>query len=160
VSTSESGASDLFAIDPLGAAGLRRPSFVSGDPAGDRLRVRYFRRRSDDALVVEAWFGPGAEGPPGHAHGGSIAAVLDEAMGVAVWLAGHKAVAAELVTSFRRLVPLDTTAGVETTIARVAGRKVTVRARLHDATGETFADAEGLFVLLGPETMATLERMR
>jgi hypothetical protein len=56
--------------------------FVSGDRTGARFRMRYFR---DDAghLVARVWFGPETEGPPDHAHGGSIAAVLDEVLGLA-----------------------------------------------------------------------------
>ena len=37
-------------IEPLGSVGTGR-SFVSGEPDGDRLRVRYFRRGRDGALV-------------------------------------------------------------------------------------------------------------
>ena len=66
---------------PLALEGGQR-SFVSGKPQSGLLRVHYFERQGDDAIVGRAWFGPGAAGPPGHAHGGSIAAVLDEAMGV------------------------------------------------------------------------------
>lgn len=84
------------------------PSFVSGDPFGNRIRVRYFKRERDGALVGKVWFGPGAEGPPGHAHGGSMAAVLDEALGAAAWMSGHPVVAAKLVTVFRRMLPLGT----------------------------------------------------
>lgn len=152
-----SGSGDLAPFDPFTAAGLRR-SFVSGDQEGERLRVHYFRK-SDGGLVAEVWFGPGTEGPPGHAHGGSIAAVLDEAMGIAAWLAGHKAVAAQLITNFKQMIPLGTTARVETVISGIAGRKVTVSARLRDAAGQTLAEAEGLFVTLAPEVVATLKRM-
>lgn len=151
------GSDDLVPLDPISAAGLRR-SFVSGDPDGQRLRVHYFRG-SDGRLAADVWFGPGTEGPPGHAHGGSIAAVLDEAMGIAVWLAGHKAVAAQLLTNFKKMIPLDTTAHVEAAIGAIAGRKVTVRALLRDAAGETLAESDGLFVMLAPDAVATLERM-
>lgn len=58
-------------------------TFVSGDPGGNRLRVRYFRRDNDGALLAKVWFGPGTQGPPGHAHGGSMASILDEAMAAA-----------------------------------------------------------------------------
>ncbi|MBW2476490.1 MAG: PaaI family thioesterase, partial [Deltaproteobacteria bacterium] len=65
--------------------------FVSGDQTGNRFRVRYFRDQ-DQALVARVWFGPVTEGPPGHAHGGSIAAVLDEVLGLAAFAAGHRIV--------------------------------------------------------------------
>lgn len=128
-----------------------RGSFVSGEPEGDRLRVRYFRRESDARLMGRAWFGPGAQGPPGHAHGGSIAAVLDEAMGAAAWLEGHLVVAVQLNTSFRTMLPLGTDASMEAWVEGVDGRKVRAHARLLAADGSTFAEADGLFLEIDPE---------
>jgi acyl-coenzyme A thioesterase PaaI-like protein len=123
-------------------------SFVSGDPDGHRLRVAYFRRQADGVLFARAWFGRGAEGPPGFAHGGSVAAVLDEAMGAAAWAAGHPSIAARIVVDFKTMVPLGIDASVEMTVEKVEGRKVTTRARLLDADGRVLAQSEGLFVRL------------
>lgn len=123
-------------------------SFVSGDPAGHRLRVVYFQRQSDGVLFGRAWFGRGAEGPPGYAHGGSVAAVLDEAMGAAAWVAGHPSIAARIEVDFQAMVPLGIDAAVEMTVERVEGRKITTRARLRDADGRVLAQSEGLFVRL------------
>jgi len=136
-------------IDPLRLEGGPR-SFVSGEPEGGRLRVRYFRRERDGRLVGRAWFGPGAQGPPGHAHGGSMAAVLDEAMGAAAWMAGHLVVAVRLDTSFQRMLPLETDALLEAWVERIEGRKVWTLGRLLDEDGEPFAEAEALFVKLDP----------
>jgi acyl-coenzyme A thioesterase PaaI-like protein len=129
-------------------------SFLTGDE-GQRLRVRYFLR-ADGRLVGRAWFGPATQGPPGFAHGGSMAAVLDEAMGAAAWLAGHTAVAAHLATNFRRMLPLGTDAYLEAWIDRVDGRKVWTRGRLLDEHEVPFADAEALFVVLQPEQLKPL----
>ena len=52
-------------------------SFVQGDP--ERIDIAYYRRVDDGAVVARVRLGPGAEGPPGHAHGGSIMAILDDA---------------------------------------------------------------------------------
>jgi acyl-coenzyme A thioesterase PaaI-like protein len=128
-----------------------RASFVSGEPDGDRLRVRYFRREADGRLVGRAWFGPGAQGPPGHAHGGSIAAVLDEAMGAAAWQEGHLVVAVQLNISFRTMLPLGTDTYMEAWVEGVDGRKVRTRGWLRDADGEAFAEAEGLFLEIDGE---------
>lgn len=128
-----------------------RGSFVSGEPEGDRLRVRYFVRAGDGRLVGRAWFGPGAQGPPGHAHGGSIAAVLDEAMGAAAWLAGHLVVAVRLDTSFRKMLPLGTDALLEAWVEGVDGRKIRAHGRLLGADGEIFSEADGLFVEIDGE---------
>ena len=126
-------------------------SFVYGD-TGDRLRVRYFHRGT--ALRASVWFGPGAEGPPGHAHGGAVAAVLDEALGIAAWAAGHPVVAARLVTDFRRMLPLGTVCTVETTVVSVEGRKVRVTGRLAGADGTVYAEAESLLIDLAADGTA------
>ena len=148
-------------IDPFrleGGAG----TFVTGDgrageaAAGARLRVRYFLRADSGRLVGKAWFGRGAQGPPGHAHGGAIAAVLDEAMGAAAWVAGHIAVAARLDTSFQRMLPLGTDATVEAWVDREQGRKIWTSGRLLDGAGEAFAVATGLFIELPPERFGPL----
>src|SRR5204863_9937733 len=128
-----------------------RGSFVSGDPGGERLRVAYFRRQGDGRLVGRAWFGPGAAGPPGHAHGGSIAAVLDEAMGAAAWMAGHIAVAGHLATDFRAMLPLGTDATFEAWVERREGRKVWTAGTLGGAGGTLYAQASALFIRLDPE---------
>ncbi len=124
--------------------GKGRP-YVSGEPKGDRLRVRYFRRESDGALVAKVWFGPGTEGPPGHAHGGSIAAVLDETMGGATWMAGHTTLSRCIEVHYRRMVPLGTEAWIEARVLSHDERTVRARAELTDADGGVYADGEGLF---------------
>jgi len=147
--------SDWEPFEPLALEGGQR-SFVSGKPQSGLLRVQYFRRRDDGAVVGRAWFGPGAAGPPGHAHGGSIAAVLDEAMGAAAWLAGYHSVAAHLEVDFEKMIPLGTDTKLEAWVEKVHGRKVTTRGRLLDDTGEPFADAVGLFVVLDPKRFGAL----
>jgi acyl-coenzyme A thioesterase PaaI-like protein len=126
-------------------------SFVSGDPSGDRLRVAYFRREADGLLLVRTWFGRGAEGPPGYAHGGSVAAVLDEAMGAAAWVAGHPSIAARIGIDFRHLVPLGIDALIEAWVDGAEGRKISTRARLLDEDGRVLAESDGLFVKLTEE---------
>lgn len=118
--------------------------------------MSHLSRRADGALVAKVLFGPGASGPPGHAHGGSIAAVLDEIMGMGAWLAGHRVMAATLKIRFVRSVPLDFEAVAEARLTSVRGRKVQMRGRLIHPDNETvFAEAEGLFVKLGREQLET-----
>jgi len=103
--------------------------FVSGDPAGNRFRIRYYRD-GDQHLHARLWFGPETEGPPGHAHGGSMAAVLDEALGLAAWAAGYPIVVGNLNVSFRNLLPLQTVVTVESKVVSVEGRKIMVHGRI------------------------------
>jgi acyl-coenzyme A thioesterase PaaI-like protein len=131
-------------------------SFVSGDPAGERIRVALFRRPADDALVGRAWFGPHAEGPPGHAHGGAMAALLDESMGLACWVAGHRVLAKELTVAFRRPLPLQTVVTIECHITNAVDRTVSTTGRLLLPGGAACAEATGTFAVLPPEKLARL----
>ena len=122
-------------------------SFVNDSIPNDRLRVAYYRDANEPGIAAKAWFGPGAEGPPGYAHGGSIAAVLDEALGAAAWLDGHHAVVARLAIDLREMVPIGIDATVRSFVERVDGRKVYCRARLTD--GKTLlAEGEALCITL------------
>ena len=120
--------------------------FVSGDPDGNRFRVRYYR---DPELQLKAriWFGPETEGPPGNAHGGSMAAVLDEVLGLAAWTAGYSVVVGNLNVSFRNLLPLQQVVTVESRIISAEGRKVRVQGRI--CSGETvYAEGECLCITI------------
>ncbi|QED30094.1 PaaI family thioesterase [Microvenator marinus] len=122
-------------------------SFLSG-PHHDKgiMNVRWFLG-PNDTLKGRAWFGPGAQGPPGHAHGGSIAAVLDEALGSACWAAGHPVLAAELTTRFKQKVKLGQAYDVEAEVTRVEGRKIFVEGRILNGD-EVLAEATGLFIVM------------
>ena len=126
-------------------------SFVRADASTERLFIRYWRRSTDGALVGKVWFGPLCQGPPEHAHGGSMAAVLDDAMGISAWIAGHAVVAAGIDVRFRNMLPLGTVAALEASVASLQGRKVQTRGKLVGPDGVPFATAEGLFVALGTE---------
>lgn len=124
--------------------------FVSGDQTGNRFKVNYFRDH-DQNLVARVWFGPVTEGPPEHAHGGSIAAVLDEVLGLAAWADGHAIVVGNLNISFRNLLPIKTVVQVNTQIISVQGRKVMVHGEICSLDGTTYATAEALCIKLTAE---------
>lgn len=155
-------------LTPLDGLSLLQNSFVSGGQQPDRIQCRYFSRDSDAAIVAKVRFGPGCEGPPGHAHGGSLAAVLDEAMGLSAWLAGYRVVAARLTTDFKKVLKLGTDATTEAWVETTDGRKVTVRGRISSPDGTVHAEAVGLYVELGSskfgamwdEAAAGVERRR
>ena len=146
---------NLLPVVPFPGAGERR-TFVSGEPDGGRLRVSYFRRGQDGPLVARVFFGPGSVGPPGYAHGGAVAAVLDEAMGAGVWLAGYAAVAARIIVDFRDMVPVGFEGLVETRIEATEGRKISIRAWLFDGE-HVLAESEGLFVVLSDNQIQAIK---
>ncbi len=87
------------------------------------------------------------QGPPGHAHGGALAAVLDEAMGAVVWLSGHSAVAAHLELDYRQPVPLGELISLRAWSGEKGNRSVKARAELYRADGSVAIEASGVFVI-------------
>lgn len=133
---------------PFDAASLVGESlrFVSGEPDGNRFRVRYYRDH-EQQLKARIWFGPETEGPPGHAHGGSMAAVLDEVLGLSAWAAGYPIVVGNMNVSFRNLLPLQQVVTVESKIISAEGRKVMVHGRIFSGK-TTYAAGECLCITI------------
>jgi hypothetical protein len=133
-------------------------SFVSGDPDGERLRVAWFRRDDDGALVGRAWCGPLAEGPPAHVHGGAMAALLDEAMGLCCWVHGHRVLARGIEVAFRRPLALGSVVWLVGRIVGHDGRRLTTSGTLSSEGdgGVVFAEATGSFSELPAERFARL----
>lgn len=144
-------------------------TFVSGDASNHRLSIRYYQSEDDGSMVGKVIFGPGTQGPPDHAHGGSMAALLDEAMGGAAWLAGHPVVAAQLNITFRTMLPLGTRCLVHARVLESNGRKIKTTGEIRSTDGQkVFSSGEALFVTLDHEKIEQLsekakvivERMR
>ena len=86
------------------------------------------------------------QGPPGHAHGGASAAVIDEAMGASVWQSSYRALLAHYELDYKLPVPLNTPVRVEAWVEKVDGRKVYTRGRLLLANGEVAVSGSGLYL--------------
>jgi acyl-coenzyme A thioesterase PaaI-like protein len=123
---------------------------------GDRVRIAYFRKPSESQLYAKAWFGRKTMGPPGHVHGGAMAAALDEAMGAVCWMNHHKTVAASISVKFIAMLPLETETILEARIDRADGRKISTRASLTSPAGQIVSEAEGLFIVLKPHSLRAL----
>jgi acyl-coenzyme A thioesterase PaaI-like protein len=107
----------------------------------------------------EVTLGPGQEGAPGLAHGGAVAAVLDDVLGSTTLLREDAplAVTAHLEIDYRRPVRLGRPLTVRAWMEVLDGRKVTVAGELCDA-GEVVAEARGLFLIVSPEHFEHVER--
>lgn len=126
-------------------------AFITGDRNSDRIRVRYFKKDSDNSFVARVWFGPSTEGPPGFVHGGSMAAVLDEAMGASVWIQGYTAVSANLTVQYCKMLPLNSITTVEAKITSINQNKIKAKGSIYDETGALYTESEGLFINISPE---------
>jgi acyl-coenzyme A thioesterase PaaI-like protein len=127
---------------------------------GDRVRIAYFRKPGEPQLYAKAWFGTKTMGPPGHVHGGAMAAALDEAMGAVCWMNDHKTVAATISVKFLAMLPIESETILEARIERVEGRKIFTSASLTGRTGDTVAEGEGLFIVLKSETLRAMAPTR
>jgi acyl-coenzyme A thioesterase PaaI-like protein len=97
------------------------------------------------------------QGAPGLAHGGLLAAAIDEAMGHVNWLIGAPAVTGRLETTFLRPVPVGTRLHLDARAVAVAGRRVFMAAdgRLGAADGPV---ADAVFVQVPLEHFSTYGR--
>lgn len=98
-----------------------------------------------DRICGTVTFGSPFEGPPGHVHGGLIAAVFDEALGAAQCLTERPGMTGSLTVRYRAPTPLHVELRVEARVDSIKGRKITASGQLWAAETLT-AEAEGLFI--------------
>ncbi|WP_229022987.1 PaaI family thioesterase [Actinomarinicola tropica] len=152
--TAEMAANPRFAallnggrLEPIGADGnpmdMFRDSIVSGrtNPMGIGLEVR----RHGDAVTATTTLGPAFEGAPGRAHGGVVAAILDETMGYVLPIIGELAYTANLNIDYVAPAPLHQELRVTASLRDRADRKLWIEAHGESDQG-TFVRAEALFL--------------
>lgn len=137
----------------ISEAGLLPRDFIAFSPVSGRSNplappVRLWVVEGDDdaaglhRIEGEVTFGPAYEGPPGHVHGGYLAAMFDELLGFAQMSPGFTAY---LHVNYRAPTPLEVRLTLSATVDSVEGRKRIVRGRCHHGD-VLLADAEGLFI--------------
>jgi len=85
------------------------------------------------------------EGPPGSVHGGYVAALFDQFMGMAQAIGGQPGMTGTLTIRYRRRTPLNTELRLHARVTGIAGRKTFVAATMN-ADGAVVAECEGVFV--------------
>lgn len=104
----------------------------------------------DGEVVGTVRFGIAYEGPPGCVHGGFVAAVFDEILGLVQSLSGQVGMTGSLTVKYRKPTPLFADLHFVGRVTGVSGRKVTAVAEIYDRD-VLLAEATGLFVSLSPE---------
>jgi acyl-coenzyme A thioesterase PaaI-like protein len=122
-----------------------RHCFGCGPAHPTGLRVRCFR--AGDGVLSPILIPRQYEGPPGAAHGGIVAAYLDEILGAAATRAtGRVAVTGELTIRYVRPVPIETPLVGRGRLVADHGRYVDVEGRLEALDdGAIVATARGRF---------------
>jgi acyl-coenzyme A thioesterase PaaI-like protein len=117
---------------------------IDGSPLTRSFGASY--RLDGERVIVTLTVGAAMEGPPGFAHGGALAALLDEAMGAAAWLSGCQCVTVHLEYDFRRPVPLASAIAIAAWHERTDGRKRFMRGTLALPDGTLAVESSGIFV--------------
>lgn len=110
----------------------------------------------------EVFFGRAYEGAPGCVHGGYVAAVFDEALGMATVFSGKPGMTGWIKVSYRKPTPLETPLRVIARMDDLEGRKIHTSAELF-AGDLLVAEATGLFISIPAQKFADLreaERLR
>lgn len=119
---------------------------------GKFFEYAFFFSKNEQKLKGVVQFGPYTQGPPGCVHGGASASIMDAATGVCVNKSFPACVTASLTTNYKSLLPLGSTAIVESWIDKVEGRKIFSIAELKSPDGKvTYVTANALFIQLQPQ---------
>ncbi len=104
----------------------------------------------DGAVHATARLGAAYEGPPGCVHGGVVAGLFDELLGVANIAAGVGAMTGTLTIVYRSPTPLYEELRLDARSTAIDGRKVRAGGTLH-AGDRLCAEASGVFILVEHE---------
>jgi acyl-coenzyme A thioesterase PaaI-like protein len=113
----------------------------------------------EDRVVGTVTCGSAYEGPPGHVHGGYVAAFFDELLGLTQSLSGKHGMTGRLTVHYRSPTPLYTELRLEGTLDRTSGRKILCSGRMY-AGDMLCAEAEGLFITVDFERLQNMRVVR
>jgi uncharacterized protein (TIGR00369 family) len=131
----------------------RNHCFACGKDNPDGMHLRFYYDEERRSFVSRFRLARRFQGPPGHAHGGIIATVLDEAMGKVNKLRSVVALTAQMKVEFLKPVPLRKPLLVESRELRVRGRRHLNAAEIRNEKGEVLARSRGTFIAIDPHKM-------
>lgn len=135
-------------LHPL-AHGALNHCFGCGLENRTGLRLRFY---TDDSghIFCPVKLAKRFEGPPGHAHGGILATMLDEAMSKANRARKVVAMTRNLEVDYLKPVPLETALHLTARHVKAEGRKHHCEAELTNVKGEVLTRGRALFIAIDP----------
>jgi acyl-coenzyme A thioesterase PaaI-like protein len=127
------------------------PVFGLANPIAPPLSMTMEEGRA----IATATFGVAYEGPPGHVHGGWVAAAFDEVLGMVQSTSGNPGMTGTLTVKYRRPTPLYREVRFEGRLERVEGRKIFTSGSLW-ADDTLCAEADAVFISVDFERMRAL----
>jgi len=86
------------------------------------------------------------QGPPGYAHGGASAAILDEAMGAAIWRSGFNVAVVNLEVNYKRPLPLGQPLKLEARFIDRKERKFFATGEIRLSNGTIAVSCTGIYI--------------
>src|SRR5882757_3675166 len=138
------------------AHGALNGCFGCGDDNDAGLHLQFFVD-ADQRVLCRVRLARQFQGPPGHAHGGIIATMLDEAMSKANRHRNIVAMTRHMSIDYLRPVPLESDLVLEgwseSDLNSGSGRKHRCSAELRNADGAVLASATGIFIEVTAEAL-------
>jgi acyl-coenzyme A thioesterase PaaI-like protein len=131
------------------------PVIGRANPLAPPMPIRVL---ADKSVVSEITMRPIHEGPPGALHGGWVASLLDQLLGMANAAAGVGGMTAELTIRYRKGTPLNVPLTISARTDSVDGRKVYASGEIV-ADGVVTAEATGVFIQPSPGRAAAVKRV-
>src|SRR5215472_9648352 len=119
--------------------------FACGKSNSHGMHLKFFIDEAERIAVCKVKLTRRYQGPPGHAHGGIIATILDEAMGKVNKLSNVVALTRSMNVEYLRPVPLGKQLTVIGHAQSVAGRQYINVAEITGEQGEVLARSTGTF---------------
>ncbi|KAF2209856.1 hypothetical protein CERZMDRAFT_99916 [Cercospora zeae-maydis SCOH1-5] len=99
-------------------------------------------------IIVIISLGRGLDGHPGLAHGGTIAALFDECLGLgAVRTLTRPSMTGQLTIKYKAPVPTPSVVLVRCSASKHEGRKAWISGTIEDGMGTVYAEGEALFIM-------------
>ena len=143
--------------NPAPSGWKREFCFGCGPSNPGGLQLKFVLGPGGDSYVCEFELSAQFGGPPGHAHGGVVATIMDEAMSKANRLRSRVALTRRIEIDYLRPVPLGRPLIVEGRSGSVRGRASYNRAELRNSEGVVLARSRGKFLVVDAEKMFARE---
>lgn len=124
---------------------LQNHCFACGKDNPDGMKLKFYFDEEAHQAFCKFKLEQRYQGPPGHAHGGIIATILDEAMGKVNKLRSVVALTKSMNVEYLRPVPLAQELTVTGREQQVVGREHTNVAEITNDKGEVLARSTGVF---------------
>ena len=121
--------------------------------------ARYEQHADEHCVRGEVEFGSTFEGAPGIVHGGFLAALLDEVLGVATSYSGDPGMTREYTLRYHHPTRIKVPLRFEARFDRREGRKIFVSADVWDGETKTVT-AQGLFIAVDLSRFEALQAQR